>query len=211
MTVGYCVLRTTVHLRHASREGIDGGVDDDSDMSGILSPGSMALAWLAMIRQARFDAVWEAMTDEFRLVCVQDGVVNNPTVMSDPSVTATRDELAAALSAPAPTHPLWVHTRRVSERAVRSVTVDLVGDRELGVASRPRPIGPGLELIRLIPLDQLDVDESGMHVWPPGQAVQDLSILLRHSSDGWLIAGAGGWLPRPGWPPQFETVISPDE
>ena len=44
------------------------------------------------------------------------------------------------------------------------MTVDVVGDRELGVASRPRPIGTDLELIRLIPLDQLDVDEHGFAV-----------------------------------------------
>jgi hypothetical protein len=109
--------------------------------------------------------------------------------MSDSSVTGTRDELAAALSVPTPTHPLRVHTSRVSERAVRSVTVDVVGDRELGVASRLRPIGADLELIRLIPLDQLDVDEHGFAVWRPGQTVQNVSLLLRHGTDGWRIAG----------------------
>jgi hypothetical protein len=104
-----------------------------------------------------------------------------------------------------------VHPSRVSERAVRSVTVDVVGDRELGVASRLRPIGADLELIRLIPLDQLDVDEHGFAVWRPGQTVQNVSLLLRHGTDGRRIAGAGGWLLRPGWPPQFETVISSDD
>jgi hypothetical protein len=132
---------------------------------------------------------------------VQNWLVNNPTVMSDSSVTGTRDELAAALSVPRPTHPLWVHTSRVSERAVQSVTVDVVGDRELGVASRPRRIGTDLELIRLIPLDQLDVDEHGLAVWRPGQTVQNVALLLRHGADGCRIAGAGSWLPRPGWPP----------
>ena len=75
------------------------------------------------------------------------------------------------------------------------MTVDVVGDRELGVASRPRPIGTDLELIRLIPLDQLDIDEHGFAVWRPGQTVQNVSLLLRHGTDGWRIAEAGGWLP----------------
>jgi hypothetical protein len=162
---------------------------DDAIETPDTSAGDVALAWVQSIREARFDEVWKAMTDEFRLVCVQDWIVNNPTVMSDSSMTGTRDELAAALSGPTSTHPLRVHPSRVSERAVRSVTVDVVGDRELGVASRLRPIGADLELIRLIPLDQLDVDEHGFAVWRPGQTVQNVSLLLRHGTDGWRIAG----------------------
>jgi len=189
-------------------------VGENFDLAGALgtaSAATAALAWVQMIRDGRFGQAWGAMTEDFRLVCVQDWIVNNPAVMSDPAVTGTRDELAAELAASAPTHPLWVHAGRVSERAVRSATVDVVGGRELGAASRPRPMGPELELIRLIPLDQLDVDEHGAHVWRPGQAVEGLSVLLQHGPDGWLVAGAGGWLPRPGWPPLFETIVDPGD
>ncbi|MEO3936846.1 hypothetical protein V3N99_08820 [Dermatophilaceae bacterium Soc4.6] len=129
--------------------------------------------------------------------------------MSDPSVTGTRDDLAAELAAPSPTHPLWVHVARVSERAVRSVTTEVVGGEKLGAATQPRPMGLDLELILLIPQDQLDLDEHGVHVWQPGQSVSGLSLLLQHGPDGWRVAGAGGWLPRPGWPPQFETIVNP--
>lgn len=164
-----------------------------------------------MIRRGRFALAWAAMTDDFRLLCVQDWIVHNSGVMSDSAVTGTRDQLAAALATPAPTHPLWVHAGRVAERAVRSVTLDVVGARELGVASRPRPVGPDLELVRLIPLDQLDVDKDGFHVWRSGQEVECLSLLLQHGQAGWRVAGAGGWLPRPGWPPRMETIVDPGD
>ncbi len=82
------------------------------------------------------------MTDDFRLVCVQDWMMKDPAVISDPSVTGARGDLAAELAAPVPRHPLWVHAARVSERAVRSVTTDVVGAETLGAATRPRPIGP---------------------------------------------------------------------
>lgn len=185
--------------------------DLDLAAFGTASAATAALAWVQAIRQDRFESVWAAMTDDFRLVCVQDWIMSNPSVMSAPQVAGTRDELAAELAGVSPTHPLWVYAKRVSERTVRSATTDVVGDRELGSASRPRPIAPDLELIRLIPLDQLDVDEDGVHLWQPGQAVENVTLLLQQSPDGWRVAGAGDRLPRPGWPPDFETVVSPSD
>jgi len=30
--------------------------------------------------------------------------------------------------------------------------------------------------------------------------------LMAHRPGGWKVAGLGGWLPRPGWPPQYEMI-----
>jgi hypothetical protein len=41
---------------------------DDAIETPDTSAGDVALAWVQSIREARFDEVWQAMTDEFRLV-----------------------------------------------------------------------------------------------------------------------------------------------
>ena len=45
---------------------------DDAIETPDTSPGHVTLTWVKSIGEARFDEVWKAMTDEFRLVCVQD-------------------------------------------------------------------------------------------------------------------------------------------
>ena len=52
---------------------------DDAIETPDASPGDVALAWVQSIREARFHEAWKAMTDEFRLVCVQNWIVHNPT------------------------------------------------------------------------------------------------------------------------------------
>lgn len=177
---------------------------------GTAAPAGAALAWIEALRTGQFDSVWAAMTDDFRLACVQDWIVRNPLVMSDPLVSGTRDEFAAELAVATPTHPLWVHARRVTERMVRGAVASLP-QGQIGTGSRPRPIGPDLELIRVIPLDQLDVDENGVHQWRPGRAVVNVTILLQSTSDGFRLAGLADRLPRPGWPPTFDVVVDPGD
>jgi len=67
-------------------------------------------------------------------------------------------------------------------------------------------MGPDLELVRIFPNDQLGVDKSGDLVFEPGALVEAVSLLMAHRPGGWKVAGLGGWLPRPGWPPQYEMI-----
>lgn len=182
--------------------------DDDREVSrfGTAAPATAAMEWIEALLRGQFDSVWAVMTNDFRLAWVQDWIVRNPMVMSDPLVRGTRDDFAAELAVAEPSHPLWIHARRVIERTIRG-SIENLANREIGTGSRPRPIGPDLELIRVIPLDQLDVDEHGVHQWRPGQTVENLTVLVQSSPDGWRLAGLSDRLPRPGWPPRFEVVV----
>jgi len=179
-----------------------------ADAMATASANSAALGWIALIEQDEIDKVWASMTNDFRLVVVQNWIWNNPEVMAEPTVTGSRDELAAELSAPERSHPLWTRgLAGVAERGLRGVTTDVLAGREYGAGVRPRPAGVDLELVRVLPLNELAVDEDGFHIFAPGQLVECVSLLMRRVDDGWRVAGAGGWLPRPGWPPEFEMIV----
>jgi hypothetical protein len=185
--------------------------DDDFmlDVTASASVNSAALRWYALVQAGDFGSAWAAMDADFRRALTQDWIGRNPAVMSDPTVTGDRDELAAELSVPAPTHPMWQHLSRVTERGVRGATTDLFAGRELGAGVRPRPMGVDLMLVRLMPLDELAVDENGMRVFAPGQMVLGLSLLMRRVDAEWQVAGVGDGLLRPGWPPVFERIVDP--
>jgi len=191
-----------------------------SDNGQIVLPGEgenpaadAAMLWLQTLEKDRFDVTWRALTGDFRLYLIQDWIMNNPGLDHDPSRAGMdRDELAAALAMPEPTHVLWVRgAARVAERGLRGATVDHLAGRPWGAGSNLRPLGPDLELVRIFPNDQLVPGEDGELVFPPGGVAEVLSVLMELVPGGWLVAGIGGWLPRPGWPPQIEMIASPED
>jgi hypothetical protein len=191
-----------------------------SDSNPIVLPGegenpaaSAAMLWLQTLEKDRFDLSWATLTGDFRLYLIQDWIVNNPALDHDPSRAGMdRDELAATLATPEPTHVLWIRgAARVAERGLRGATIDFLAGREWGAGARQRPLGPDLELVRIFPNDQLERDEDGHLVFPAGAAAEVLSLLMTHVPGGWLVAGIGGWLPRPGWPPDIEMIASPED
>ncbi len=76
------------------------------------------------------------------------------------------------------------------------------------MGSRPRLLGPDLELVRLLHKADLSVDASGYHQFLPGAFARSVSVLVTSVKGGdWKVAGIGDHLLRPGWPPTHEQVV----
>lgn len=167
------------------------------------------LAWTERARVGDVEALWAGLDHEFRLAFAQTWILANPAILDDPLVTGSRDDFAAELAGDAPAHPLWPHLAAVAKRDLTSGWLPAIRDRELGTGSRPRPVAPDLELVRVIPLDQLTSDESGFHIFADGQTVECLTLVMRHRADGWRVAGIDHAVLTPGWPPQQQVVAGP--
>ncbi|WP_146099386.1 hypothetical protein [Kineococcus xinjiangensis] len=136
---------------------------DEEMAHGSSGLSSTVMGWWEALRRGVSEVVWWAMDPDFRLVVAQQWLHDNPAALQDPAAGGHgRDELAAALAVERPDHALWPHLERFVLRALREAT-DL-GDREVGAPIRSRIVAPGVEVVDLIPLDQLPVDESGTHI-----------------------------------------------
>ncbi|MFB6829285.1 hypothetical protein [Streptomyces hydrogenans] len=82
---------------------------------------------------------------------------------------------------------------------------------QLGIASRPRFVGPDLELMRLLYLPDLDVDSGGNYSLAPGASARTANVILRRNEQAWAVAGVGDHFLRPGWPPVLERVVQPED
>lgn len=201
--------------RDVSQQAHNAAVTDDSgfDFDATAANAEVALSALKWVEQARARdvlSVWGGMDADFRLSYVQMWVLNNPRALNDPLTGgASREQLAEQLAALPPAHPLWPHLERVLRRDLVDVIARMFDDRELGTGTRPRLVAPGLELIRVTPVDQVPQQADGTHVWESDTAVQSLSLFLSLGPAGWLVAGWGDGVMRPGWPPQHEVLATP--
>lgn len=178
---------------------------------GTPGPDQTAWAWIEAIRAQDAERVWRLMEPAFRLVMVQGWITHNPEALEHQTVVGLgRDAFARELSMEKPTHPLWPHCARVSLREITQACGGLE-QKDIRPGTRPRPIGPDLELVRFFPVDELDQDEAGQYYFAPGARAHTLSVILRHRESGWLVAGIGDHLGHPGWPPRFERVVLPED
>jgi hypothetical protein len=176
-----------------------------------LGPDQTASEWLEAIRAQAPDWVWRLMDSEFRLVMAQRWITHNEEVLEHPTVSGLdRDTFARELSSEDPTHPLWPHCARVTLREITQACGGLENE-DLAPGSRPRPIAPELELVRLFRVQDLDRDETGQYFFAPGAQAMALTVIVRHGESGWLVAGIGEYLYQPGWPPQSERVAQPED
>jgi len=170
-------------------------------------PNQFALRWVQAVVDDRAEMVWPQMTPDFRLSLAQWWLIHNPEALNDPSATSLdRDELVRLLAAEKPEHILFRHLARVSLRELRNGFGGL-DVSQLGPGTRPRPIGPDLELVRLFCLPDLDKDDAGNYVFAAGTAARTVSVLVERREQGWAVAGVGESLLRPGWPPTYERVV----
>lgn len=174
-------------------------------------PEPFAMDWVQAAGRDQVDFVWSQMAADFRLAMTQAWLSRNAAAVSDPSAAGfDRDSLAARLSAPTPQHPLFQHLARVSLREIVNVFAGLDPDL-LGAGTRPRPVGPNLELVRLFYLPDLDRDRDGNYVFAPGATARAVSVLVERTDSAWAVAGVGDGILHPGWPPTYETLVAPED
>jgi hypothetical protein len=152
--------------------------------------GSIAagLAWVDNVLDGRLADAWPATSSLFRLALARHWCWRNRAALHaagyDPPL------LAAALADEGPAHPIWpafARSQRPPDAGERSP-----GDPPRWVAAGPpEPVGPDLEVVQLVRSEMAGT----AHHAPP------LTLLLRLSPDGWLVAGHGRTPVQPGWPP----------
>lgn len=170
-------------------------------------PNQFALQWVQAVVDNQAETVWPQMTPDFRLSLAQWWLTDNPEALDDPSAASLdREELARLLAAEKPEHILFRPLARVSLRELGNGFGGL-DVSQLGPGTRPRPIGPDLELVRLFYLPDLDQDDAGNYVFAAGAAARAVSVLVERRDPGWAVAGVGEYLTRPGWPPRYERVV----
>lgn len=172
-------------------------------------PNHFALTWAQAVGRDDADNVWPHMTRDFRLSRVQDWILHNPRVLEHPSAVGWgRDELAHQLVDGRPAD-LFPHLARVVLRGMRHSYGDLDVEK-IGLGTRPRPIGPDLELVRLLYLPDTTLGEDGIHRWMPGTSARNITVIV-DCADGWKVAGISDHIYRPGWPPTAEKVVEPSD
>jgi len=77
---------------------------------------------------------------------------------------------------------------------------------EVGQGPRTRAISVDLEIVHLIPMEDLPVDADGRKYHPPGAAVKSLPLVMHLSEGEWKVAGIGARLLSPGWPPVWTEL-----
>jgi hypothetical protein len=66
---------------------------------------------------------------------------------------------------------------------------------QLGAASQPRLIAPGLEIVHLI-----NTDGQVVRVEADTMVETVATFVMHHSDEGWLLASHTDFIPEPGWP-----------
>jgi hypothetical protein len=149
-------------------------------------PVASALAWVEMVLDGRLADAWPSTSAIFRLALTRHWCWRNRAALHsqghDPLL------VAAALADDGPAHPLWPafdRSQKPPESAVRDAETRWIA------AGPPEPVGPDLEVVELVPAKTAG---RGHHA-PP------LTLLVRLSPRGWLVAGHGRSPTQPGWPP----------
>ncbi|MFL6121597.1 hypothetical protein [Actinophytocola sp.] len=174
-------------------------------------PNRFAMDWVCDVLQQQVEPAWNALSAEFRFGSAQMWIYSNPAVISDPWAGGLdRDRLVERLLEARPDDDLSMNMRTVQIRTIARSFGD-VRFEDLGMGSRPRPLGPDLELVRLVYTPDLTVDTNGYHQLLPGASARSVSVLVTTVDRGWKVAGVNEHLLRPGWPPTHEQVAGPTD
>ena len=180
---------------------------------GPAGPVAAALVWMnAILTAGDYADAWAHMTDELRLVRSQAWLWNNRKFFGREAETL--DQQATTLAAVPSSHPYWKEFAEIELRSFQSAWPP--GDyAHVGVASRPRPLAPGLELVLFLRMEAAEALGNATTVSDgvvqiaggedEGTAVEAFAqIVVEHDGTRWRVASHNGpGLPTPGWPPVF--------
>ncbi|MFP5319925.1 MAG: hypothetical protein ACLGI2_16740 [Acidimicrobiia bacterium] len=159
------------------------------------TPQAAALEWVAAVMdRGDLDAAWLATDPTLRLVLAQDWVWNH---RHDPAIghQADWDEIAAGLAESPDGHELW--SRFATDLvAMWQRTWKGFGAEAWTVRSEPEVLDLDLELVTFV--------EPGPASDHPAGPAFARRFAMRHTPDGWLVAGVNGdQIFQPGWPPRM--------
>lgn len=170
------------------------------ELAAVYGPGSPADAateFVFAVLEDRFAEAWRYMAPGYRLCRAQAWLWNNR--LHPDFAGADLDAQAATLAEEHSPHRFWDEFAASEARGFADALADFL-PRGYGAASRPRPLGPDLELVIYAPTDgapfvRLDA--------PTLLEDPYLAVMLR-TPEGWRLAQWGSdRLPLPGWPPDL--------
>ena len=155
----------------------------------------LMVSWLeTVLDSGDLSGAWQLVDPPLRLALVQSWIM----MEQDRSefMLEDRDELAAALAAPDSTHRLWSEFAHWRVTRWRNVLPGFVTDASRrGFVSTPALVGVDLEAVLV------SETSGGTRKIHAGGPVEVQRFLVRHAPDLARLAGIGGVLPIPGWPP----------
>ena len=162
------------------------------------SPQAVAVAWTEAAMDRRdLSATWALTDPTLRLVLVQEWLWRHAgeDVVGEGE---DRDAVASALAASPPEHPVW-------DRFASELTAEWqriwkgFSTRTWRAWHQSEVVSLDLEVVTLVETGAADVASE------PRRAAFTRRFLMRHTDDGWLVAGLNGEQRfRPGWPPSPE-------
>ena len=151
--------------------------------------------WVSFVQSDEIREAWKLTDRDVRLGLAQDWILANA---NHPGLKGyDRDELASALAALEPDHPL---AEPFLDGKLRTFK-DAYGDIDLedwGAAERQRRYRIEFELVFLSPTKGESV------VWDMDSPIYGSAFVLRRRLHTWQVAGFGDEIAIPGWPPTFE-------
>jgi hypothetical protein len=180
---------------------VDGhaAIDSSTDVKSsamehsISDAATVVLRWLAAVFDDRdLAAAWPLTDRPFRLAIAQSWIMLEAD-RSDLS-SIDRDELASRLAiAEQPSESLWAEFAGWRLVRWREVLPDYVTAAELrGAMSGEYLTAPEIEQVWIAHIETKVIE---------GSPIEAQRFLVRHIGNEWKVAGIGGVLPIPGWPP----------
>ena len=181
------------------------GLDDLERATLESGPMDSAFRWLNAVQCDKKEA-WTALDDDLRLWFALDWIKSNPGALSDPAAKGNGPELLAALLARRePRHPLFGYVWQVVHRGLLEALSPFLG-QELAASVRPRPLAPGLEVVRLFRASDLTVGADGIRLWHPGVELASFVLIMSRQGEDWEVRAPGAWLPVNSWPPKMDVL-----
>ena len=166
-------------------------------------PVPETLAWVnAVMEKGRLDLAWPLTDPTLRLALVQQWILEKGRRFP---AQQSRDRLAEALAAEQPTDPLWGGFARWRVRRWRTSWGDL-GSFRWGVWTRPEPVGVDLEVVTLVRYEEGEPLGETIEVEGGSPRVGLRFIMRSVDRETWRVAGFGGRLAQPGWPPMAKEI-----
>lgn len=149
--------------------------------------------------QGDLRAAWPLSDPTLRLVLAQDWVWthrHHPTIGHDRSW----DELARGLAALPPEPELWSAFAEELISRWQKTWIGLSAET-WGAWDEPEVVGLDLEMVTF-----MERDGDGPVRFEPGRSAFARRFAMRHTGQGWQVAGVNGdQLFVPGWPPSLEV------